>query len=172
MCHVPRRVTSAGGYVGRVSKPESEELLPVDCECAAACGEHVLVTATEYATAHQEADYVLICPGHPVDSGSRGARVVSASDRYAVVAEGWALTDDEISVESRARLAELKSQSLFAVSCQCVVCEAGPFADAAEVQITLDEWERLRDARLVKTGHPTGGGTDLERNERFVAVGD
>ena len=155
-----------------MSKPESAELLPVDCECAAACGEQVLVTATEYASAHQEADYVLIRPGPPVDPGLRGARVVSASDRYAVVAEGWALTDDEISAESRARMAELKSQSLFAVSCRCVECETGPFADAAEVQVTIDEWERLRDARLVKAGHPTGGGTDLERNERFVAVGD
>jgi hypothetical protein len=155
-----------------VSKSESGELLPVDCECAAACGEEVLVTAAEYATAHQEADYVLICPGHPVDPGSRGARVVSASDRYAVVAEGWALTDDEISAEGRARLAELKSQSLFAVSCQCADCETGPLGDAADVQITLDEWERLRDARMVKVGHPAGGGRELERNERFVAIGD
>lgn len=123
-------------------------------------------------TAHQEADYVLIRPGHPVDPGSRGAREVIASDRYAVIAEGWALTDDEVSAESRARLAELKSRSLFAVSCLCADCETGPFADAAEVQVTLDEWERLRDARLVKAGHPTGGGTELERNERFVAIGD
>jgi hypothetical protein len=155
-----------------VSEPESAELLPVDCECAATCGEQVLVTATEYANAHQEADYVLIHPGHPVDPGSRGARVVSAGDRYAVVAEGWALTDDEVSADSRARLAELKSQSLFAVSCRCADCETGPFADAADVQITLDEWERLRDARLLKAGHPTGGGSELERNERFVAIGD
>jgi hypothetical protein len=155
-----------------VSEPESAELLPVDCECAAACGEQVLVTATEYATAHQEADYVLIRPGHPVDPGSRGARVVSASDRYAVVAEGWALADDEVSAESRARLAELKSKSLFAISCGCVDCEAGSYADAADVQVTLDEWDRLRDARLVKAGHPTGGGSELEHNERFVAVGD
>jgi hypothetical protein len=155
-----------------VSNPESGELLTVDCECAAACGEQVVVTATEYATAHEEADYVLIRPGHPVEPGSRGARVVRASDRYAVVAEGWALTEDEVSAESRARLAELKSQSLFAVNCRCVDCETGPFADAAEVQITLDEWERLRDARLVKAEHPTGGGSELERNERFVAIGD
>lgn len=155
-----------------MSKPESAELLPVDCECAAGCGEQVLVTATEYAAAHEEADYVLIRPGHPVDAGSRGARVVSASDRYAVVAEGWALTDDEVSAESRARLAELKSQSLFAVGCRCAACETGPFADAAEVQVTLDEWERFRDARLVKAGHATGGRSELERNERFVAVGD
>jgi hypothetical protein len=155
-----------------VSEPECAELLPVDCECAAACGEQVLVTATEYATAHQEADYVLIRPGHPVDAGSRGARVVSASERYAVVAEGWALTDDEVSAESRARLAELKSESLFAVSCRCPDCETGPFADAADVKVTIDEWERLRDARLVKAGHPTGGGSELERNERFIAVGD
>ena len=155
-----------------MSEPESAELLPVDCECAATCGEQVLVTATEYANAHQEADYVLIRLGHPVDPGSRGARVVSASDRYAVVAEGWALTDDEVSADSRARLAELKSQSLFAVSCRCADCETGPFADAADVQITLDEWERLGDARLLKAGHPTGGGSELERNERFVAIGD
>ena len=155
-----------------MSKPESEELLPVDCECAAACGEQVLVTATEYAAAHEESDYVLIRPGHPVEPGSRGARVVSASDRYAVVAEGWALTDDEISTDSRARLTEIKSRSLFAVSCQCVDCESGPFADAADVQVTLDEWEHLRDARLVKAEHPTGGASELERNERFVAVGD
>jgi len=155
-----------------VSDPESAELLPAECECAAACGEQILVTADEYAAAHDEADYVLIRPGHPVDPGSRGARVVTANDRYAVVAEGWNLTEDEISPESRARLAELKSTSLFAVSCGCAVCEAGPFADAAEVQVTLDEWERLRDSRLVKTGHSTGGGSELERNERFVATAD
>jgi hypothetical protein len=150
--------------------PESAELLPVDCECAAACGEQILVTALEYAAAHEESDYVLIRPGHPVDAGSRGARIVIASDRFAVVAEGWALTDDEMSPESRARLAELKRTSLFTVSCGCADCEAGPYADAAEVQITLDEWERLRDARLVKAGHSAGEGTELERNERFVAV--
>jgi hypothetical protein len=39
------------------------------------------------------------------------------------------------------------------------------------VQVTLDGWERLRDARLVKPEHPTGGGSELERNERFVAIG-
>jgi hypothetical protein len=155
-----------------VATPESAELLPVDCECAAACGEQVLVTATEYWNAHKEADHVLIRPGHPVDPGSRGARVVSANDRYEVVAEGWALAADEASAESRARLAELKSQSLFAVSCRCADCETGPFADAAEVRVTLDEWERFRDARLIRAGHPPGGGTELERNERFVAVGD
>jgi hypothetical protein len=155
-----------------VSEPESAELLPVDCECAAGCGEQVLVTANEYAAAHEEADYVLICPGHPVDAGSRGARVVIANDRYAVVAEGWALTDDEIPAESRARLAELRRTSLFAVSCGCADCEAGPYADAAEVEVTLEEWERLRNARLVKAGHPTGGGRELERNERFVATAD
>ena len=149
---------------------DAAELLHVDCECAAACGEQVLVTASEYAAAHEEADYVLIRPGHPVDAGSRGARAVIANDRYAVVAEGWALTDDEISPESRARLAELRSTELFAVSCGCADCEAGPYAGAAEVQVTLDEWERLRDARLVKAGHPAGGGSELERNERFVAT--
>ena len=146
------------------------ELLPVDCECAAACGEQVLVTALEYAAAHEKSDYVLIRPGHPVDAGSRGARVVTANDRFAVVAEGWALTDDEVSAESRARLAELRSTALFTVSCGCADCEAGPYADAAEVQVTLDEWERLRDARLVKAGHPASGGAELERNERFVAL--
>jgi hypothetical protein len=156
----------------RGSTPEFAELLPVDCECAAGCGEQVLVTATEFAAAHQETDYVLIRPGHPVDPGSRGARVVIANDRYAVVAEGWALTDDEISAESRARLAELKSQSLFAVICRCADCDTGPLADAAEVQVTLDEWERLRDVRLVNAGHSTAGATELERNERFVAIGD
>jgi hypothetical protein len=155
-----------------VAKPESAELLPTDCECAASCGEQVLVTANEYWNAHREADYVLICPGHPVDPGSRGARVVSANDRYEVVAEGWAMAADEASVEDRARLAELSSQSLFAVSCSCADCESGPYADAAEVRVTLDEWERLREARLVQAGHPTGGGTELEGNERFVALGD
>lgn len=151
---------------------DSAEILPVDCECAAACGEQVLVTASEYATAHEEADYVLVRPGHPVDPGSRGARVVIANERYEVVSEGWVLTDEEITPESRARLAELRRTSLFAVSCGCADCEAGLFADAAEVQVTLEEWERLRDARLVKAGHPTGGGHELERNERFVAVPD
>jgi hypothetical protein len=155
-----------------VSKPEFAELLPVDCECAAGCGEQVLVTATEYATAHREADYILIRPGHPVDAGAGGARIVSESDRYAVVAEGWNLADDEISAESRARLAELKAQSLFTVRCVCADCEQGSFADAADLQVTLDEWERVADARLVKPGHPTGGGSELERNERFVAIGD
>lgn len=157
-------------YVERVSEPESAELLPAECECAAGCGEQILVTADEYAAAHEEADYVLIRPGHPVDAGSRGARVVVANGRYAVVAEGWNLTEDEITPESRARLAELKSTSLFVVSCGCVDCEGGPLADAAEVQVTLEEWERLRDARLVKAGHPTGGVPELERNERFVAT--
>jgi hypothetical protein len=155
-----------------VPEREFAELLPVDCECAAACGEQVLVTGSEYAAAHEEADYVLIRPGHPIDPGSRGARVVIANDRYAVVAEGWGLTDDEVSPESRARLAELRKTALFAISCGCADCEAGPLADAAEVQVTLEEWERLRDARFVKAGHPTGGGRELERNERFVAIAD
>lgn len=153
-----------------MSEPGSPELLPAECECAAACGEQILVTANEYAAAHEEADYVLILPGHPVDPGSRGARVVIANDRYAVVAEGWNLTEDEISSESRARLAELRSTSLFTVRCGCADCEAGLLADAAEVQVTLEEWERLRNARLVKAGHPTGGASELERNARFVAT--
>jgi hypothetical protein len=153
-----------------VSEPESAELLPVDCECAADCGEDVLVTAAEYAAAHREADYVLVRPGHPVEAGSRGARVVSESDRYAVIAEGWALADDEVSPESRARLAELKAGSFFTISCECVSCEAGALADTAQVQVTLDEWDRLRDQRIVRTGHPTDGGSELERNDRFVAV--
>ena len=155
-----------------MSEPESAELLRVNCECAAHCGEDVLVTAAEYADAHREADYVLVRPGHPVEAGSRGSRVVSESDRYAVIAEGWALTDDEVSPASRARLAELKARSFFTVSCECAQCEAGPLADAAQVQITLDEWDRLRDRRLVMTGHATDGSSELERNERFVVVGD
>jgi len=40
------------------------------------------------------------------------------------------------------------------------------------VQITLDEWDRLRERRLVTTRHATAGGSELERNERFVVVGD
>jgi hypothetical protein len=155
-----------------VSEPESAELLRVDCECAANCGEDVLVTAAEYAAAHREADYVLVRPGHPAEPGSRGSRVVSETDRYAVIAEGWALTDDQVSSASRARLAELKAQSLFTVSCGCAQCEAGTLADAAQVQVTLDEWDRLKDKRLVKTGHATDGGSELERNERFVVVSD
>lgn len=149
---------------------EPGELLPVDCECAAACGEQILVTASEYAAAHEEADYVLVRPGHPVDPGSRGARVVIANERYEVVSEGWGLTEKEITSEGRARLADLRHTSLFAISCGCADCEAGPIAEAGEVQVTLEEWERLRDARLVKVGHPAGGGRELERNERFVAV--
>lgn len=94
-----------------MSEPESAELLSVGCECAANCGEDVLVTAAEYAAAHREADYVLVRPGHPVVAGSRGSRVVGKTDRYSVIAEGWALTDDEISPRERARLAALKAQS-------------------------------------------------------------
>jgi len=51
-------------------------------------------------------------------------------------------------------------------------CEAGSLAEAAQVQITLDEWDRLRERRLVKTGHATDGSSESERNERFVVVGD
>ena len=155
-----------------MSEPESADLLSVGCECAANCGEDVLVTAAEYAAAHREADYVLVRPRHPVKAGSRGSRVVGETDRYSVIAEGWALTDDEISPRDRARLAELKAQAFFTVSCQCAPCEAGSLADAAQVQITLDEWDRLRDRRLVMTGHATDGSSELERNERFVVVGD
>jgi len=155
-----------------VSEPESAELLSVDCECAADCGEEVLVTSTEYVAAHREADYVLVRPGHPVEPGSRGSRVVAETDRYSVIAEGWALTDGEVSPRNRARLAELRAKSLFTVSCQCAHCEAGSLADAAQVQITLDEWDRVGDRRLVKTGHGTEGSSELERNERFVVVGD
>jgi hypothetical protein len=97
---------------------------------------------------------------------------VGETDRYSVIAEGWALTDDEVSPRDRARLAELKAQAFFTVSCQCAPCEAGSLADAAQVQITLDEWDRLRDRRLIKTGHATDGSSELERNERFVVVGD
>jgi hypothetical protein len=163
--------------VGAVSEPESAELLSVGCECAADCGEDVLVTAAEYDAAHREADYVLIRPGHPVKAGSRGSRVVRETDRYSVIAEGWALTEDEVSPRERARLAELRAQSFFTVSCECAQCEAGSLADAAQVQITLDEWDRLRDRRLVdrrlvKTGHAPDGSSELERNERFVVVGD
>jgi hypothetical protein len=155
-----------------VSEPESAELLTVDCECAADCGEEILVTAAEYAAAHREADYVLVRPGHPVEAGSRGARVVEQTDRYCVIAEGWALMEDEVSPQDRARLAELRAQSFFTVSCECAQCEAGLLADAAQVQITLDEWDRVRDMRLIKTGHATDGGGELERNERFVVVDD
>jgi hypothetical protein len=155
-----------------MSEPEPAELLSVDCECAANCGEDVLVTAAEYAAAHREADYVLVRPGHPVEPGSHGSRVVTETDRYSVIAEGWALTDDEISPRDRARLAALRAHSFFTVSCQCTQCEAGSLADAAQVEITLDEWDRLRDRRLVKTGHATDGSRELERNERFVVVGD
>lgn len=155
-----------------MSEPESAELLRVECECAADCGEDVLVTADEYAAAHREADYVLVLPGHPVEAGSRAPRVVSETDRYAVIAEGWALTDDEISPASRARLVELKARSLFSVSCGCAQCEAGPLADAAQVQVTLDEWDRLRGKRLIKAGHATDSGSELEQNERFVVVSD
>jgi hypothetical protein len=44
--------------------------------------------------------------------------------------------------------------------------------DAAEVQVALEEWERLRDARLITSGHSTVGAFELERNERFVATAD
>jgi hypothetical protein len=70
------------------------------------------------------------------------------------------------------RTARSTAQSFFTVSCQCAQCEAGSLADAAQVQITLDEWDRLRDRRLVTTGHPTEGSSELERNERFVVVGE
>jgi hypothetical protein len=109
-----------------VSDPESAELLPVGCECSANCGEEIWVTAAEYAAAHREADYVLVRPGHPVDAGSRGSCVVGKTDRYSVIAEGWALTDDEVSPQARARLAALKTESFFTVSCECAQCEAGP----------------------------------------------
>jgi hypothetical protein len=97
---------------------------------------------------------------------------VRETDRYSVIAEGWALTEDEVSPRERARLAELRAQSFFTVSCECAHCEAGSLADAAQVQITLDEWDRLRDRRLVKIGHALDGSSELERNERFVVVGD
>jgi hypothetical protein len=155
-----------------VSKPESAELLPVECECAANCGEEILITVAEYAAAHREADYVLVRPGHPVEAGSHGSRIVAETDRYCVIAEGWALTDDEVLPESRARLAELRAESFFTVSCECAQCEAGPYADAAQVEITLDEWDRVKDLRVVKTEHATDGGSELERNERFVVVSD
>jgi hypothetical protein len=155
-----------------VSEPESTELVRVDCECATDCGEDVLVTIEEYAAAHQEADYVLVRPGHPVDAGSRGSQVVTETDRYAVIAEGWALTENEVPPAGRERLAELRATSLFTVSCGCVRCEAGPLADAAQVQVTLEEWDRLKSRRLVKTGHAIDGGSVLEQNDRFVVVTD
>jgi hypothetical protein len=96
---------------------------------------------------------------------------VDETDRYCVIAEGWALTDDEVSPEARARLAGLRAQSFFTVSCECAQCEAGSYADAAQLQITLEEWDRLRDMRLVKTGHATDCAGELERNERFVVLG-
>jgi hypothetical protein len=151
---------------------EPAELLPVECECAANCGEEVLVTIDEYGAAHEQSDYVLVRPGHPVNAGSRGSRVVTENDRYAVVAEGWALTDDDISPAERERLAELRATSLFTVYCECAQCEAGRLADAAEVKVTLDEWDRLKNKRLIKSGHPTDGGTILAQNDRFVVVGD
>jgi hypothetical protein len=40
------------------------------------------------------------------------------------------------------------------------------------VLITLGEWDRVRDMRLVKTGHATDGRSELERNELFVVVSD
>jgi len=153
-----------------MSQQQADDLLPVDCECATDCGEYVLVTAVEYGDAHREADYVLIFPGHPVRPGSRGPRIVTRNDRYEVVAEGWALTGDEIPADARARLAQLRSQDYFAVSCECVRCVQGPLAEGAQVQITLDEWDRLRGRRLIRTGHPTEGGSELERNDRFVAL--
>lgn len=155
-----------------MSESGCAELLPVDCECAADCGEDVLVTIDEYEAAHEQADYVLVRPGHPVKAGSRGSRVVTATDRYAVVAEGWALTDDEISPAQRERLAELRATSLFTVSCACAQCEDGPLVDAAQVEVTLDEWGRLGNKRLIKSGHPTDGATILDQNDRFVIVSD
>ena len=110
-------------------------------------------------------------PGIRWRRGRAARESVGETDRYCVIAEGWALTEDEVSPEARARLAELKAQSFFTVSCECAQCEAGPLADAAQVQITLDEWDRVRDMRLVKAGHATAGGSELERNERFVVVG-
>jgi len=77
-----------------------------------------------------------------------------------VIAEGWALTDDEVSPASRTRLAELKARSLFSVSCGCAQCEAGPLAGI------------LRGKRLIKAGHATDRGSELEQNERFVVVSD
>jgi hypothetical protein len=74
--------------------------------------------------------------------------------------------------EARARLAELRAESFFTVSCECAQCAAGPYADAAQVEITLDEWDRVKDLRVVKTEHATDGGSELERNERFVVVSD
>lgn len=59
--------------VGAVSEPESAELLSVGCECAANCGDDVMVTAAEYAAAHREADYVLVRPAIPSRPG-RAAR--------------------------------------------------------------------------------------------------
>ncbi len=153
-----------------MTEQQSAELLPVDCECAADCGEEVLVTIDEYAAAHEQADYVLIRRGHPVDPGSRGARVVIETKRYAVIAEGWGLTDDEVTPERRARLAELRATSPFRITCACVRCEDGPLADAAEIEITLDEWDRLKRRRLVKPGHPTDGGAVVEQNDRFVVL--
>lgn len=155
-----------------MSESGSAELLPVDCECAADCGEDVLVTIDEYEAAHEQADYVLVRPGHPVKAGSRGSRVVTETDRYAVVAEGWALMDDEISSAERERLAELRTASLFTVYCACARCEEGPLTDAAQVEVTLDEWDRLRNKRLIKSGHPTDGARTLEQNDRFVCVSD
>ena len=40
------------------------------------------------------------------------------------------------------------------------------------VQLTLEEWDRLKGRRLVKTGHAIDGGRVLEQNDRFVVVTD
>jgi hypothetical protein len=159
-------------YVPAVSESGSAELVPVDCECAADCGENVLVTIDEYEAAHKQADYVLVRLGHPVKAGSRGSRVVTETDRYAVVAEGWALTDDEIAPSQPERLAELRATSLLTVYCECAQCDDGPLIDAAQVEVTLDEWDRLGNKRLIKSGHPTDGATILAQNDRFVLVSD
>lgn len=155
-----------------MTEPQAAELVPVECECAADCGEQVLVTIDEYAAAHEQADYVLIRPGHPVEPGSQGPRVVTETPRYAVIAEGWALTEDEIPPASSARLAKLRATAPFRITCACVRCEAGSLADAAEVEITLDEWERFRRQRVVKAGHPTEGGAVIEQSTRFVVLDD
>jgi hypothetical protein len=155
-----------------VSKSDSAELLPVDCECAANCGEHVLVTIDEYAAAHEQPDYLLVRRGHPINAGPRGSRVVTETDRYAVVAEGWALTDEEVSPAERERLTRLRATSRFTVYCACAHCEAGPLADSGQLEVTLDEWDRLRDKRLIRSGHPTDDATILEQNDRFVVVSD
>ena len=150
---------------------DSERLF-APCECADDCGEYVEVTADEYASAHREEDHVLVVPGHSVAAGSAGAVVVAANDRFAIVSEGWS-RDLVATPQERARLAELQAQARFTINCECDRCERSN--DWVDVEITLDEWNALplpSKRRVIAIGHPTPGGPELLRNERFVAVAE